>query len=410
VRYDAHPPQRRGQQAFDATLTMKSNPENSYDVGAKKYAEFALQELQHKPSDRNILDQFASRVRGTVCDLGCGPGHIGRYLRDRGVNIVGLDLSSKSIKEARRLNPDISYIKANMSHIPVEDGSWGGIAAFYSLCHIPRRKVSGILLELNRTLEMGGLLLLAFHSGKGTHFLTQRFGKAIALETTFFTLPELVNYLKQAGFGVEAWLHRPPYLPHENANWRGYILAKKMTESSQLLPVQPPASLWDAVQIGSLESVEALLSQGVAQNVFFEGFTELHMAAGDGRLDVLDLLLRRGGNPNIQCKPGPGTPLHFTILLGQVEAARKLVEAGANPSETDSYGNTPLHIACWSSRLDVAKWLLSLGINPQPHNARGQTPLSWVPSHCLPLLKLLREACARQEAHWPKFTDSAEQP
>jgi SAM-dependent methyltransferase len=50
------------------------------------------------------LESFADDVRGAgaVCDLGCGPGHVGRYLHDRGVEVRGVDLSPRMVEEARR--------------------------------------------------------------------------------------------------------------------------------------------------------------------------------------------------------------------------------------------------------------------------------------------------------------------
>ena len=45
--------------------------------------------------DRQLLDRFADSVRGAgvVCDLGCGPGQVARYLQERGLPVCGVDLS-----------------------------------------------------------------------------------------------------------------------------------------------------------------------------------------------------------------------------------------------------------------------------------------------------------------------------
>jgi trans-aconitate methyltransferase len=84
---------------------------NSYDRLADEYARRMFNELQHKPFDRELLGRFAAEVagHGEVCDMGCGPGHVARYLRDAGAKVFGLDLSPRMLEEARRLNPDISF-------------------------------------------------------------------------------------------------------------------------------------------------------------------------------------------------------------------------------------------------------------------------------------------------------------
>src|SRR3954454_23213708 len=98
--------------------------EGSYDRVAEEYALRISGELAHKPLDRQLLDRFAAEVEGLgpVCDLGCGPGHVARYLHDHGVQVTGLDLSEAMVEQARRLNPDIAFRQGNMLALDVEDG------------------------------------------------------------------------------------------------------------------------------------------------------------------------------------------------------------------------------------------------------------------------------------------------
>jgi SAM-dependent methyltransferase len=63
----------------------------SYDSAADAYASHLASELAAKPLDRHLLNRFAEAIagKGTVADLGCGPGHVARYLHDRGVHMIG---------------------------------------------------------------------------------------------------------------------------------------------------------------------------------------------------------------------------------------------------------------------------------------------------------------------------------
>jgi SAM-dependent methyltransferase len=81
--------------------------------------------LQHKPFDRELLNRFAAEVvgRGEVCDMGCGPGHVARYLRDAGTTVFGLDLSPRMLEEARQFNPDIYFREGNMMALDLQDGT-----------------------------------------------------------------------------------------------------------------------------------------------------------------------------------------------------------------------------------------------------------------------------------------------
>src|SRR6202162_4597955 len=88
----------------------------SYDRLAEEYARRIFNELQHKPLDRELLDRFAAAVRGRgeICDMGCGPGHAARYLRDAGATVFGLDLSPGMLEQARSLNPGVLFREGNM--------------------------------------------------------------------------------------------------------------------------------------------------------------------------------------------------------------------------------------------------------------------------------------------------------
>lgn len=209
--------------------------QDSYDRLAATYAARIAGELAHKPFDRDRLDDLARRVQGLgpVCDLGCGPGHVARYLHDRGVETLGVDLSAAMIAEAQRLNPDLLFQPADMAALPVPDGAWGGIAAFYSLIHIPRGDVVPVLRELRRVLRPGGWLLAAFHVGDHVLHLDELWGHPIDVDFIFFTADEMAGYLAAAGFELVERHERDPYPPEVEAQTRrAYLLARKPTASA----------------------------------------------------------------------------------------------------------------------------------------------------------------------------------
>jgi trans-aconitate methyltransferase len=57
-----------------------------------------LHELRAKPRDRELLAAFAPSVSGPVVEIGCGPGQIGAFVRQRGRKVFGLD----ELVDARR--------------------------------------------------------------------------------------------------------------------------------------------------------------------------------------------------------------------------------------------------------------------------------------------------------------------
>ena len=203
--------------------------QSSYDLVAQEYAERIFHELDDKPLDREWLDRFALKVRGLgpVCDMGCGPGHVARYLHDRGIDVFGIDLSPGMVTQAQQLNPGIEFKQGNMLALEAKSETWGAIVAFYSLIHIPREKVNQALQELRRVLQPNGLLLLAFHVGRETVHIDEWWGKVVSLDFTYFQQVEMESYLRTAGFEIEDAIERSPYEGVEHQSRRVYILARK---------------------------------------------------------------------------------------------------------------------------------------------------------------------------------------
>jgi SAM-dependent methyltransferase len=214
----------------DANVNPVGNIQKSYDTVARAYADEIYAELKDKPFDREVLDRFADRVcgRGRVCDVGCGPAQIARYLRDRGVDAMGLDLSAGMLAEARRLNPDLLFVQSSMLALGLGSETLGGIAAFYCIIHIPRAQVVAALAEMRRVLRPGGCLLIAFHLGTEDSHHEELFGQPVSLDVALFTTAEMTGYLQAAGFLVEEVLERDPYAPEvEYQSRRGYIVASR---------------------------------------------------------------------------------------------------------------------------------------------------------------------------------------
>ena len=202
----------------------------SYDQVAEEYVRHIADELDHKPLDRELLDRFATRFEpgDLVCDIGCGPGHVARYLHDRGLEVTGIDLSPGMIEQARRLNPGIEFNVGDMLSLDVEDGAWAGIVAFYSIIHIPRSDVVRALRELHRTLRPGGLLLMSFHIGDEILHLDELWNQPVSLDFIFFQPGEMKELLITAGFEIEEVVEREPYPEVEYQSRRAYIFARKI--------------------------------------------------------------------------------------------------------------------------------------------------------------------------------------
>ena len=204
---------------------------SGYDSVAEAYADRFADELESKPFDRGILDDFAQRVvgLGPVVDLGCGPGQVAAYLAAQGASVVGVDLSPGMVAVAQHRHPELDFRVGDMRNLAFDDETLAGIAAFYSIIHIPRDDVPAVLAEQRRALIPGGLLLLAVHVGDRVEHIDEFLGESVSLDFAFFTSAEMEGQLETAGFELIWSRQRHPYPDVEAQTERAYLLSRRPT-------------------------------------------------------------------------------------------------------------------------------------------------------------------------------------
>ena len=214
----------------------RSELQRSYDAIASEYVAQEGGELALKPADCKLLDRFAEALSdsGPCVDLGCGPGHITRYLHEHGVDISGIDISAKMIKQAKKRNPGIRFKRGDMRELDVEDNHYAAVVSRDSIIHTPAEDLVPLLLEYHRVLEPGGALLLAFSIGQGSEHLDEWWGQSVDLDIHYFRTLDVIMYLQRAGFEQVSTYTRDPYPDIESAHGRAYIVA-------EALPGIPPA-------------------------------------------------------------------------------------------------------------------------------------------------------------------------
>ena len=206
----------------------------AYDAVARAYDEQLGAELDGKPLDRTLLSAFVELVGvGTVADVGCGPGHVTRYLAERRADVIGVDLPPGMIAVARERAPGLTFAVGSMLRLPAADGAWAGIVALYSIIHLAADARAAACREFARVVRRGGWALVAFHvdspefaAGEVNH-LTSWFGQRVELDGYFLDPSEVVTQLEAAGFAVTATVERQPAPEVEYPSRRCYLLARR---------------------------------------------------------------------------------------------------------------------------------------------------------------------------------------
>lgn len=200
-----------------------------YDKTAENYAEKFINELDEKPLDRILLKAFGeqNKDKGTLIDLGCGPGQTTKFLFDSGyTDILGTDLSTEMVKVASQLFPDIKFEHADLLRLKYADRRFGSAIAFYSIVHFDYEQLKIVLREIKRVLAINGEFLFSFHIGNEIVSLDMFLDKPVNIKFHLFEVDKVKIIIEEVGFSIIDIVRRYPYRA-EHQTERAYIWVKK---------------------------------------------------------------------------------------------------------------------------------------------------------------------------------------
>ncbi|OAY51806.1 putative E3 ubiquitin-protein ligase XBAT31 [Manihot esculenta] len=119
---------------------------------------------------------------------------------------------------------------------------------------------------------------------------------------------------------------------------------------------------FSAVQSGDLDAVKTMLERDpslIHQTTAYDRQSALHIAAANGRIEILSMILERSVDPDVVNRHKQ-TPLMLAAMHGKIACLIKLIEAGANILKFDSlHERTCLHYAAYYGHSDCLQAVLS---------------------------------------------------
>ncbi|XP_020774936.1 kinase D-interacting substrate of 220 kDa B isoform X1 [Boleophthalmus pectinirostris] len=132
-----------------------------------------------------------------------------------------------------------------------------------------------------------------------------------------------------------------------------------------------------ASEQGNLEIVQELIRRGANVNLDdIDSWTSLICAAKEGHIEVVQELLENGANLEHR-DMGGWTALMWAAYKGRTEVARLLLEKGANPNITGQYSVYPIIWAAGRGHAEIVHLLLQHSAKVNCSDKYGTTPLIW---------------------------------
>ena len=141
-----------------------------------------------------------------VLEIGSNIGQYTTLLAERGISMVGIDLSDKAVEVARKIAKMLNF--GNVDYFPMDaedlayfkDGTFSGVVSFSTWRYVPDLKKA--LKEIYRVTKPGGTIVLDFPNKHCPWFtlLKNRFGVENHIHDHFYSAKELASLFKETGF------------------------------------------------------------------------------------------------------------------------------------------------------------------------------------------------------------------
>lgn len=204
-----------------------------YDRAAARYVQFVGTEISSAtegPIDRSLLVAFVELIKRQsvvrVADVGCGPGRVTAFMAERGLDVVGVDVSQAMLSVAQTAHPHITFEEGQLDALPIETGVLAGAVCWYSIIYTPPDRLVEAFGELTRVLMPGGYLLLGFQAEGAPVHRADAQGTHLPLTSYRHSLREVADRLEGTGFTIYTTVLRAPELEGETTS-QGFVIARR---------------------------------------------------------------------------------------------------------------------------------------------------------------------------------------
>lgn len=143
--------------ALDADLTA------FYDAEARAGLRGAPDPVRLDIRDR-FVELLQREGHGRLVDVGAGPGHDTAVFRDRGFDVIGIDLAPANVVLMGAQG--LAGVAGSLYALPFPDASFDALWTMSTFVHVPHDRFDDAITELLRVVAPGGPLAIGTWGGR----------------------------------------------------------------------------------------------------------------------------------------------------------------------------------------------------------------------------------------------------
>ena len=151
-----------------------------------------------------------------------------------------------------------------------------------------------------------------------------------------------------------------------------------LERATAALPPDDELSVFEAAAFGRVERLRSILGEDPSQAaaVANDGFTALHLAVYAEQIEAARILIDHGADVDVRSTGSIARvpPLGTAAFVRSVPLAQLLLDAGADVDGQGEGGFTALHSAAMNDDAELVELLLERGADRRVENAKGRRP------------------------------------
>ena len=136
-----------------------------------------------------------------ILDLGSGPGNHALFFKNKGFDVLCLDISEKMLEKC--MEKGLRTIKMDFEKLDFPENRFDVVWAYTSLLHMPKKNMPCVLKKIRNILSVKGIFMLSMKEGESEGFT--RFTEGGKRWFSCYTDKEIRNLLSEDFKIIKHW-------------------------------------------------------------------------------------------------------------------------------------------------------------------------------------------------------------